>query len=107
MPLDILNKTPISAIKIIIEVLPLETNGNGNPVGGMQVQLCPDGVCLADKFYTNDAGEVTAEIAPGKVVDVKLLPLDGYILPETVKGEYHASIPADETQIVISTVING
>ena len=91
--------------KVTYTITVLDTNGN--PVVGMQVQLCPDGVCLADKFYTDESGEVTAEIAPGKEVDVKLLPLDGYILPETVKGEYHASIPADETEIVISTVING
>ena len=30
-----MNKIPISAINIIIEVFPLETSGNGSPVGGI------------------------------------------------------------------------
>ena len=96
--------TKKSTGKVTYTITVLDTEGN--PVVGMQVQLCPDGVCLADKFYTNEFGEVTAEIVPGKEVDVKLLPLDGYILPEPTKGDYHASIPADETEIEINTVIN-
>ena len=30
-----LKRIPISAIKIIMEVLPLDTNGKGKPVGGI------------------------------------------------------------------------
>ena len=33
--LEILKRTPISAIKIIIDVLPLDTSGSGSPVGGI------------------------------------------------------------------------
>ena len=96
--------TKKSTGKVTYTITVLDTEGN--PVVGMQVQLCPDGVCLIDKFYTHEFGEVTAEIVPGKEVDVKLLPLDGYILPKPTKGDYHASIPADETEIEINTVIN-
>ena len=50
---------------------------NGDAVVGMSIQLCPNGVCLAEKFVTNENGEITVKLTPGSAVDVKLEGLEG------------------------------
>lgn len=75
---------------------------NGNYVDGMEIQLCPDGVCLAEKFITNENGEITAELAPGKTVKIKLMSLDGYVLPTADSDGYHATIESGSTETVIT-----
>ena len=79
---------------------------NGDAVEGMQIQLCPDGVCLADKFITDANGEISKEMAPGKTVDVKLYELDGYTLPAGNDHGYHGVINTDETEITITVTKN-
>jgi hypothetical protein len=78
---------------------------NGDAVVGMEVQICPGGVCLAQNYFTNEDGEITVEIAPGNEVHLKLHDLAGYTLPEA-DGGYHAVIEADETEIVIEIIKN-
>ena len=75
---------------------------NGDAVEGMQIQLCPDGVCLADQFITGANGEISKELTPGKTVDVKLYALDGYTLPSPLSNGYHAVINAGETEVTIT-----
>ena len=79
---------------------------NGDAVEGMQIQLCPDGVCLADQFITDANGEISKEMAPGKNVDVKLYPLEGYTLPTENDHGYHAVIATGETEITITVTKN-
>lgn len=76
----------------------------GNAVKNVGIQLCPGGVCLADDFTTDEYGEITAQIAPGKEVNVKLLSApNGYSLPNAVDG-YHGTIVAGETEIIIEII---
>ena len=81
-------------------------DNNGNAVVGMEVQLCPGGVCLAQNYFTNEDGEITVEIAPGEEVHIKLHNLAGYTLPATDADGYHAVIEADETEIEIEIIKN-
>ena len=77
---------------------------DGNPVVGMEVQLCPGGTCLRDNFFTAENGEAHAETTPGKEVHVKLLGLNGYELPEADSNGYHGVIRVNETEITITVV---
>ena len=79
---------------------------NGDAVVGMSVQLCPGGVCLANKFVTDASGEITAEITPAEYVSVQLQDLEGYTLPSTVDGSYHGVIDSGETEITITVTKN-
>ena len=79
---------------------------NGDAVEGLQIQLCPDGVCLADQFITNANGEISKDLAPGKKIDVKLYDLSGYTLPAANDHGYHAVIEAGETEITITITKN-
>lgn len=80
---------------------------NGDPVVGMKIQLCPNGVCLADKFETDANGEITAKLNPNVSVDVKLLEgLEGYTLPIPVKDSYHAVIESGETEVTVTVIKN-
>lgn len=76
-------------------------DNNDEAVEGMEIQLCPGGVCLATNYFTNEDGEITVEIAPGDEVHIKLHELSGYTLPAADADGYHAVIAADETEIVI------
>ena len=78
---------------------------NGDAVVGMEVQICPGGVCLAQNYFTNEDGEITVEITPGDEVHIKLHELAGYTLP-TADGGYHAVIAEDETEIEIKVTKN-
>lgn len=77
---------------------------SGYPVVGMKVQVCPGGVCLSDDLFTDENGEIKVMITPGQEVKIQLIELDGYTLPETIDGTYHAKIPAGETEITIDNV---
>lgn len=80
---------------------------HGDAVEGMEIQLCPGGVCLAQNYTTDEFGEITVEIKPGEEVHVKLLTeLAGYTLPAADGSGYHAAIPADETEIEIEITKN-
>lgn len=80
---------------------------NSDAVVGMEVQICPGGVCLAQNYTTNEFGEITVEIKPGDEVHIKLLTeLAGYTLPAVDGSGYHAAIPADETEIEIEITKN-
>ncbi len=78
----------------------------GNAVEGMQIQLCPDGVCLADQFITDANGEISKEMTPKNSIDVKLYDLDGYTLPIVNEYGYHAVINSGETEITITVTRN-
>ena len=79
----------------------------GDAVEGMEIQLCPGGVCLAQNYTTDEFGEITVEIKPGEEVHIKLLTeLTGYTLPAVDGSGYHAAIPADETEIEIEITKN-
>ena len=75
---------------------------NGDAVEGMSIQLCPNGVCLAEKFVTDANGEITVKLNAGYSVDVKLEGLDGYVLPAPIKDSYHAVIAAGETEVTVT-----
>ena len=75
---------------------------NGDVVEGMSIQLCPNGVCLAEKFVTDANGEITVKLNAGYSVDVKLEGLDGYVLPAPIKDSYHAVIAAGETEVTVT-----
>ena len=79
---------------------------NGDAVVGMPIQLCPNGVCLAEKFVTDANGEITVKLNPGYSVDVKLEGLEGYTLPVTVKESYHAVIASGETEVTVTVIKN-
>ena len=79
---------------------------NGDAVVGMSIQLCPNGVCLAEKFVTDANGEITVKLNAGSAVDVKLEALEGYVLPVSVNDPYHAVIAAGETEITITVTKN-
>lgn len=97
-----LEKDVVIDTKVEYTVKVVDTSGN--PVVGMKVQVCPGGVCLPDDFYTDENGEIKAMITPGTEVKIQLIELDGYNLPTTVDGTYHAIIPVGETEITIDTV---
>ena len=80
---------------------------HGDAVEGMEIQLCPGGVCLKQNYTTDESGEITVEIKPGEEVHIKLLTeLAGYTLPLADESGYHAAIPADETEIEIKITKN-
>ena len=79
---------------------------NGDAVVGMSIQLCPNGVCLAEKFVTNENGEITVKLTPGSAVDVKLEGLEGYTLPTPVKDSYHAVIESGVTEATVTVTKN-
>ena len=80
---------------------------NGDAVVGAEVQLCPGGVCLANNFTTDENGEISVEITPGKVVNVKLVSLPGgYTPPAADESGYHASIDAGQTEITVTVTKN-
>ena len=79
---------------------------NGDAVVGMSIQLCPNGVCLAEKFVTNENGEITVKLTPGSAVDVKLEGLEGYTLPAPVKDSYHAVIESGVTEATVTVTKN-
>ena len=79
---------------------------NGDAVVGMSIQLCPNGVCLAEKFVTNENGEITVKLNAGSEVDVKLEGLEGYTLPTPVKDSYHAVIESGETEATVTVTKN-
>lgn len=79
---------------------------NGDAVVGMSIQLCPNGVCLAEKFVTDANGEITVKLNAGSAVDVKLEALEGYVLPVPVNDPYHAVIASGETEITITVTKN-
>ena len=79
---------------------------NGDAVVGMSIQLCPNGVCLAEKFVTNENGEITVKLNPGSAVDVKLEGLEGYTLPTPVKDSYHAVIESGVTEATVTVTKN-
>ena len=79
---------------------------NGDVVVGMPIQLCPNGVCLAEKFVTDANGEITVKLNAGYSVDVKLEGLEGYTLPVTVKESYHAVIASGETEVTVTVIKN-
>ena len=79
---------------------------NGDAVVGMSIQLCPNGVCLAEKFVTNENGEITVKLNAGSEVDVKLEGLEGYTLPTPVKDSYHAVIASGETEATVTVTKN-
>ena len=76
-----------------------------NPVVGMEIQLCPGGVCLANNFVTDASGEITAEINPAEYVSVMLKGLEGYTLT-TIDGTYHGKIQNGATEITIKVTKN-
>lgn len=78
---------------------------DGNPVVGMNVQLCYGSTCLPAE-PTDDFGEVTSDFNAGTEVKVKLYALDGYTLPTPPDGEYHAVIESGETEITIVVTKN-
>ena len=84
-----------------MEYTVIVVDNTGAPVENMEIQLCPGGVCLAQNYFTNEDGEITVEIIPGKEVHIKLHELAGYTLPATDSDGYHAVIDADETEIEI------
>jgi hypothetical protein len=98
----ILDKEETNTVNYSVKVV----DQNGDAVEGMQIQLCPDGVCLADQFITNANGEITKEMTPGKTVDVKLYDLAGYTLPAANDHGYHAVIAEGETEITITVTKN-
>jgi len=98
----ILDKEETNTVSYSVKVV----DQNGDAVEGMQIQLCPDGVCLADQFITNANGEIIKEMAPGKTVDVKLYELDGYTLPSANDHGYHAVIAEGETEITVTVTKN-
>jgi hypothetical protein len=98
----ILDKEESNTVNYSVKVV----DQNGDAVEGMQIQLCPDGVCLADQFITNANGEITKEMTPGKTVDVKLYDLAGYTLPAANDHGYHAVIAEGETEITITVTKN-
>ena len=79
---------------------------DGNAVVGMSIQLCPGGVCLAEKFVTDANGEITVKLNAGYTVDVKLEGLEGYTLPTPVKDSYHAVIESGETEVTVTVTKN-
>ena len=79
---------------------------NGDAVVGMPVQLCPGGVCLAEKFVTDENGEISVKLNAGVAVDVKLEGLDGYTLPTPVKDSYHAVIESGATEATVAVTKN-
>ena len=80
---------------------------SGAPVEGVEIQLCPGGVCLANNFTTDENGEISVEITPGKVVNVKLVSLpNGYTSGAADASGYHATIDAEETDIEIEVTKN-
>ena len=97
-----LSKVASNTVTYTVKVI----DQNGDAVEGMQVQLCPDGVCLADQFITGANGEISKDMAPGKRVDVKLHELDGYTLPIANEYGYHAVIDAGETEVTITVTKN-
>ncbi len=78
---------------------------NGDAVVGIEVQLCYDGICLA-AIATDENGEMSKDLAPGKTVDVKLYDLTGYTLPEANDSGYHAVIAEGETEITVTITKN-
>ena len=78
---------------------------NGDAVEGIQVQLCYDGICLI-AVSTDENGEMSKELAPGKTVDVKLYELDGYTLPTADDHGYHAVIAEGDTEITVVVTKN-
>ncbi len=76
---------------------------DNNAVVGAELQLCPNGTCLSDKFVTNDSGVCTKDLSPDLPVDVKIVSLpEGYTKPEAVDANgYHGKIAAGETEIII------
>ena len=97
-----LSKVASNTVTYTVKVI----DQNGDAVEGMQVQLCPDGVCLADQFITGANGEISKELTPGKTIDVKLYELDGYTLPSSLSNGYHAVINAGETEVTITVTKN-
>lgn len=97
-----LSKVASNTVTYTVKVI----DQNGDAVEGMQVQLCPDGVCLADQFITGANGEISKELTPGKTIDVKLYALDGYTLPTPLSNGYHAVINAGETEVTITVTKN-
>ena len=77
---------------------------NGDEVVGMGIQICTNGVCLAEKFVTDVNGEITVKLAPTAAVDVKLEGLEGYTLPTPVKDSYHAVIEVGTNEIVVVVI---
>lgn len=78
---------------------------NGDVVEGIDVQICYDGICAA-AVPTDENGEITAELAPNTVVDVKLYELSGYTLPAANDHGYHAVISSDATEITVTITKN-
>ncbi len=76
---------------------------NGNAVYGVELQLCPNGTCLADQFITDENGTCTKDMKPGLPVDIKIKELpDGYEMPDVLEESgYHAKIEAGESEITI------
>ena len=97
-----LSKVASNTVTYTVKVI----DQNGDAVEGMQVQLCPDGVCLADQFITGANGEISKELTPGKTIDVKLYALDGYTLPSPLSNGYHAVINAGQTEVTITVTKN-
>ncbi len=82
---------------------------NGKGVFGVELQLCPNGTCLADKFVTDENGVCTKDMKPNLPVDIKVVSLpDGYEEPDVLaeSGGYHAKLEAGKTEITI-TVTKG
>ena len=74
---------------------------NGDAVVGINVQLCYNGICAA-AVPTDENGEITAQLAAGTAVDVKLYDINGYILPTANANGYHASSSETDIEIVIT-----
>ena len=77
----------------------------GNAVVGIGVQICCNGSCRPP-VATNANGVVTANIPENTEVDVELITLSGYTLPDYVSGTYHAIIPAGQTSVTITVTKN-
>ena len=78
---------------------------DGNPVIGIEVQLCYNGICAAG-VPTDEYGEISAKIDTDAKIDVKLYPLDGYTLPAANADGYHAAIEVGDTEIEITITKN-
>lgn len=78
---------------------------NGDAVVGANVQMCPNGTCMA-AVPTNANGEATNQIDSGSTVSVLLELPAGYTAPAANSNGYHAVIEAGETSIVITVTKN-
>ena len=79
---------------------------NGNAVVGMHAQLCPNGVCLAEDFVTDENGEIKAQLSPDSEVHIQLKDLSGYTLGAKIDENYHGVIESGDTEITLVVTKN-